>query len=133
MGCHFDYLALTEDNIIIFTGSMVLRHKEKSHDCFNRLYNTPIHQCSRVKPQPWETSDTSEAPKKRSNIIYGHREKVDVEPTAEELYKYRNGLSKTAPIRVVTYTKQGVPLPRTASGKTSRGMCRGIFGGFYNT
>jgi hypothetical protein len=69
---------------------------------------------------------------KKVNIVYGHRERIDVEPTPESMYKYKNGMSKSAPIRVVTYTKQGVPLPRTASGKSHRSMCRDIFGGFYN-
>jgi hypothetical protein len=65
-------------------------------------------------------------------IRFGHTENVIGSPSKKDIELYKEGRQAVIPIRIVTYSKQGVPLPRTSSGKTTRAMCRNIHGGFYS-
>eukprot|EP00604_Paraphysomonas_vestita_P001585 CAMPEP_0174822696 /NCGR_PEP_ID=MMETSP1107-20130205/17779_1 /TAXON_ID=36770 /ORGANISM="Paraphysomonas vestita, Strain GFlagA" /LENGTH=88 /DNA_ID=CAMNT_0016042403 /DNA_START=105 /DNA_END=371 /DNA_ORIENTATION=+ len=67
-----------------------------------------------------------------NEIIFGHSQQFNSSPTNNELDEYKSGMKKSIPIRIVTYSKQGVPLPRTASGQSHRGTCRNGSGGFYS-
>jgi hypothetical protein len=94
---------------------------------FTRLYQTQIGHLSS------KNSDSGDVPKHRSGeILFGHSQHFDQNPSSKDLDSYKSGQSHNLPIRIVTYRKQGVPLPRTASGQTHRGQCRNGSGGFYS-
>lgn len=97
---------------------------------FNRLYNTKIGNVTGVKTQT--TTEPEDNHAKSGVIVFGHSQNFERSPSDEELEAYRSGRVKSIPIRIVTYRKQGVPLPRTSSGQSHRGQCRNGSGGFYS-
>jgi hypothetical protein len=95
---------------------------------YTRLYNTKIGNTSK------STSVSMDSPKhsQSGEIRFGHSQSFDCAPSDADLELYRAGRKTGIPIRIVTYRKQGVPLPRTASGQSHRGQCRNASGGFYS-
>jgi hypothetical protein len=99
---------------------------------FNRLYSTKIGNTSSRSTTSSSTSTDSSPHSKSGEIVFGHSQCFDRAPSDEDLNLYKAGRKTGIPIRIVTYRKQGVPLPRTGSGQTHRGQCRNGSGGFYN-
>lgn len=102
---------------------------------FTRLYNTKIgNTSSSLTPKSLSADSTQQqlSSYKSGEIVFGHSQYFDCAPSDDDLNLYRAGRKTGIPIRIVTYRKQGVPLPRTASGQTHRGQCRNGSGGFYN-
>lgn len=100
---------------------------------FNRLYNTKIGHVTRGNSQTTTQHEQENSTLSKSGeIVFGHSQNFERSPTDDDLEAYRSGRLKSIPIRIVTYRKQGVPLPRTASGQSHRGQCRNGSGGFYS-
>lgn len=112
---------------------------------FTRLYTTQIRHIgtktmnntnysltTSTPPSSPQRETTKQKLSSSGEIVFGHSQNFNSSPTYEELDGYKSGMKKSIPIRVVTYSKQGVPLPRTSSGQSHRGTCRNGSGGFYS-
>mmetsp|Transcript_24894 Transcript_24894/g.36714 ORF Transcript_24894/g.36714 Transcript_24894/m.36714 type:complete len:112 (-) Transcript_24894:270-605(-) len=104
------------------------KKKQKGPAVFDRLHKSRIHHLRPRQQVHIAEDNTPES----GRIIYGHREKFEVTPSEEEVNKYKSGRTERIPIRVTSYYVQGVPMARTSSGRTNRGQCRNVYGGFFS-